>query len=297
MTSSRDDSGPGSAAIGVAAGFDAAAEAYDATGTEFFAHLAGRLVDLAGIRPGVTVLDVGCGKGAATVPAARAAGPEGQVTGVDASAAMLAHATEAVRRHGLANVTLLRADAADPPLGSGSVDVLLASSVIQFLDRPRQAVRRWLSLLTPGGTMALSWGMTQDPAWVPVMAALDAAVPAPTPGFEAFLRRPPFDSPANLERMLSECGYDGAVTQAELITTVYDSEMQWWHACLGQAPWAVAWRHIPPSALPAARAEAFRLLEEIRGPDGRLTRTLGFGYTIARRPPASQATGRPDVAR
>ena len=96
--------------------------------------------------------------------------------------------------------------------------------------------------------------------------------------------------------MLSECGYDGAVTHAEPITTVYDSEMQWWHACLGQAPWAVAWRHIPPSALQAARAEAFRLLEEIRGPDGRLTRTLGFGYTIACRPPASQAIRRPDVA-
>ena len=152
--SSRE--GPGAAGE-VAAGFDAAAEAYDATGTEFFAHLAGRLVDLAGIRPGATVLDVGCGKGAATVPAARAGGPGGQVTGVDASAAMLAHATAAVRRHELANVTLLQADAADPPLGSGSVDVLLASSVIQFLDQPRQAVRRWLSLLTPGGTLALSW--------------------------------------------------------------------------------------------------------------------------------------------
>jgi len=70
VRSSRHDSGPRSAAVGVAAGFDAGAEAYDATGTEFFTHLAGRLVDLAGIRPGATVLDVGCGKGAATVPAA-----------------------------------------------------------------------------------------------------------------------------------------------------------------------------------------------------------------------------------
>jgi SAM-dependent methyltransferase len=285
VTCARPDAGPRPAAGAVAAGFDAAAEHYDATGTEFFAHLAGRLVDLAGIRPGATVVDVGCGKGAATVPAARAAGPDGQVTAVDASAAMLAHAAEEVRRNRLANVILLRADATDPPLRPGSVDVVMASSVIQFLDRPRQAVRLWLPLLMPGGTLALSWGMTQDPAWVPVMAALDAAVPAPAPGFEAFLRRPPFDSAASLERMLTECGYEGAVTHAERITTVYDSEMQWWNACMGQAPWAVAWRHIPPAALDAARAEAFRLLEKIRYPDGRLVRTLGFGYTIARRPP------------
>jgi ubiquinone/menaquinone biosynthesis C-methylase UbiE len=291
-------SGPRARTGAVAAGFDAAAEAYDATGTEFFDHLAGRLIELAGIRPGATVLDVGCGKGAATVPAARAAGPDGQVTGIDASAAMLAHAAAAVRRHGLGNVTLLRADATDPPLRPGSVDVLLASSVIQFLDTPRQALRVWLPLLRPGGTLALSWGMTQDPAWLPVMLAVDAAVPAPAPGFEAFLRRPPFDHPASLERLLTECGYDEAVTHAEQITTVYGSQMQWWNACLGQAPWAVSWRHIPPAALQAAQDEAFRLLaEEVRGPDGRLTRTLGFGYTIARRPPEFQATRRPDVAR
>jgi ubiquinone/menaquinone biosynthesis C-methylase UbiE len=292
----RPDPGPRAQAGAVAAGFDAAAEDYDATGTEFFAHLARRLVDLAGIRPGATVLEVGCGKGAATVPAAQAAGPQGQVTAVDASAAMLAHAAAAVGRNGLANVTLLRADATDPPLRPGGVDVVLASSVIQFLDEPRQAVRLWLPLLRPGGTLALSWGMTQDPGWLPVMAALDAAVPAPVPGFEAFLRRPPFDSPGRLERMLSECGYEDAVTHAEQITTVYADEMQWWNACLGQAPWAVAWRHIPPAALPAARAEAFRLLDGIRGPDGRLTRTLGFGYTIARRPAAFQIIRRPDVA-
>jgi SAM-dependent methyltransferase len=199
---------------------------------------------------------------------------------------MLAHAAAAVREHGLANVTLLQADAADPPVRPGSVDVLLASSVIQFLGRPRHAAGRWLSLLAPGGTLALSWGMTQDPAWVPVMAAVDAVVPAPALGFEAFIRRPPFDSPASLELMLSECGYQDVVTQAEPIITVYDDQTQWWHACLGQAPWAVAWRHIPAPALSAARAEAFRLLDGIRGPDGRLKRTLGFGYTIARRPPA-----------
>jgi ubiquinone/menaquinone biosynthesis C-methylase UbiE len=285
--------GPRAAAGAVAEGFDAAAEAYDATGTEFFAHLARQLVDLAGIRPGATVLDVGCGKGAATVPAAQAAGPGGRVTGVDASATMLAHAAQAVRRHGLANVALLRADAIDPPLRPGRVDVLLASSVVQFLDGPRQAVRLWLPLLMPGGTLALSWGMTQDPAWLPVMAALDAAVPAPAPRFEAFLRRPPFDSPASLERMLSECGYEDAVTHVEPITTLYDSEIQWWNACLGQAPWAVAWRHIPPAALPGAKAEAFRRLDAVRRPDGRLIRTLGFGYTIARRPPAFHPLRRP----
>jgi SAM-dependent methyltransferase len=266
----------------VADGFDQAAGQYDATGTEFFTGLAQRLVELAGIRPGARVVDLGCGKGPATIAAARAAGPDGHVDGIDTSPAMLEYARAAARDAALANITWRNADAKDPPFPDASADVVVASSVIQFLDDPRRAARNWLRLLAPGGTLAVSWGIAQDPAWVPVMAVLDAAVPEPFPGFETFLRRPPFDAPGALEGMLSGCGYTGIVTHAESVTTVYDSPERWWAAAQGQAPWVVSWKHIPAPVLEAARAEAFRLLAGLRGPDGRLTRTLRFGYTLAR---------------
>ncbi|MGH3250306.1 MAG: class I SAM-dependent methyltransferase, partial [Trebonia sp.] len=79
---------PGSGSA--AAGFGEVAGAYDTTGTEFFCDLGGRLVGHAGIRPGDRVADLGCGAGAALIHAAVAAGPGGTVTGIDASAAMLA---------------------------------------------------------------------------------------------------------------------------------------------------------------------------------------------------------------
>jgi SAM-dependent methyltransferase len=180
-------------------------------------------------------------------------------------------------------ITWLRGDAEDPPVPAGSVDFLLAANLIQFLPDPRAAARRWQQLLVKDGTIALAWGVTQDPVFAPVMAAMDAAVPAPALGFEAFFRRPPFDSGDGLTQLLTECGYDEAVTRHEPVVTVYEGPEQWWQASLGQAPWAVAWRHIPPADLRAARSEAFGLLEGIRGPDGKLTRTIGFGYTIARR--------------
>jgi hypothetical protein len=116
------------------------------------------------------------------------------------------------------------------------------------------------------------------------MAVLDAAVPAATLGFEAFFRRPPFDTADGVTELLVRSGYTDAVTVAEPVVTGYESPEQWWQACLGQAPWAVSWRHIPPADLAGARNQAFGLLERLRGPDGRLTRTLGFGYTLARRP-------------
>ncbi|MGH3281353.1 MAG: class I SAM-dependent methyltransferase, partial [Trebonia sp.] len=91
------------------AGFGPVAAAYDTTGTEFFTDLGRCLVACAGIRTGERVADLGCGAGAALIPAAVAAGPRGQVTGVDASPAMLARAARAARASGV-NVALAAGD-------------------------------------------------------------------------------------------------------------------------------------------------------------------------------------------
>lgn len=269
---------------GAAAGFHSAAGVYDTTGTEFFGHLATALVESARIAPGARVLDAGCGAGAATLPAARAAGPGGVVTGLDGSPDMLARAGLAARAAGLERIRWLQADAEDPPLPSGSLDVIVSSSVIQFLDSPRQAARRWLALLASGGTLAVSWGLAQDPEWVPVMDAFDRRVPGPHPGFEQFLRRPPFDAPASMGRFLSGTGYTDVTTVVLQVTSVYTSPGQWWEATRGQAPYVISWRHIPAGALADAQAEAAGLLERLRDGDGMIRRTLQFGLTTARRP-------------
>lgn len=271
---------------GTAAGFDAGADLYDPDGSEFFIPLGAMLVETAGIRPGASVLDAGCGQAAATLWAAKVAGPHGQVTALDASPRMLASGKAAAQREGLDQITWLLGDAENPPLPPGSQDTVLASMVIQFLLDPEQAARNWLALLAPGGTLAVSWAAAPDPAWVPIMAAFDQAVPAPHPGFAQHLRRTPFDSPAALDRFLAGCGYADVTTLVEPITSTYTSPEQWWEAARGQGPYAVSWRHIPADVLERAQAEAFLLLEGMRDGEGLIRRTLQFGITTARRPPA-----------
>ena len=80
---------PGAVKHQVIAGFTRAAARYDTGGTEFFTAIGRRLVDLAGVHAGARVLDVGCGKGAVTLPAARLAGKGGHVTGIDLAGPML----------------------------------------------------------------------------------------------------------------------------------------------------------------------------------------------------------------
>jgi ubiquinone/menaquinone biosynthesis C-methylase UbiE len=273
----------------VSEGFADAASGYDSTGTEFFATMGQYLVTHARIPAGAWVLDVGCGKGAVTIPAARAAGPNGHVTGIDLAPGMLAHAEDRARRAGVTNVRFQAGDAEDPGTHPGwtadSFDVILAGNVIQFLPRPAHAAWHWRTLLTPPGKLAISWSLAEDPRWLPVIAAFDAALPDGVTGFVGILRRPPFASVETLETMLADCGYHTPATVIHRVTMTYRTPGQWWDAARSQGPWAVAWRHIPPDQLDQAQAEAFALLEPLRTGDGTLTRTLTFACTTARKNP------------
>ncbi|MEO8384685.1 MAG: methyltransferase domain-containing protein [Betaproteobacteria bacterium] len=65
-----------------------------------------RAIEALDLRPGMYVLDVGCGTGLSLVALSSAVGPTGRVTGFELSGPMLAHAAAVVERHGLSNVTL-----------------------------------------------------------------------------------------------------------------------------------------------------------------------------------------------
>ena len=215
------------------------------------------LVAQAGIGPGAVVLDIGCGKGAVTLPAARAAGPGGQVTGIDLAVPMLDHARRAAEQAGLPMVTFGPGDAADPPFPDGRFDVVLAGNVVHFLTCPMTEVPGWGSLLTAGGTLAFSWNLAEDPHWVPVLAVFDTAMPSGMTGFAAMLRRRPFASVEQVQGLLAANAYQAVTTRVHTLALTYSSPQQWWAAARSQGPWAACWRHIP--AWPPGRRAAGRV--------------------------------------
>ncbi|MEV6299769.1 methyltransferase domain-containing protein [Actinoplanes sp. NPDC051861] len=110
-----------------------AAEFYESTFVPaLFAAWARHLVDTAGVRPGSRVLDVACGTGIVARTAADRAGPDGVVTGLDRSEAMLA-----VARSIRPGLRWERGDAADLPFPAGAFDLALSQAALMFLaDRP-----------------------------------------------------------------------------------------------------------------------------------------------------------------
>jgi hypothetical protein len=125
--------------------------------------------------------------------------------------------------------------------------------------------------------------VAQEARWVPVLAAIDAYVPDGVPGFGAFMRRPPFASIGAFEDLVTGCGFEQVTTVTREFTTSYADPEQWWEVYQSQGPWAVSWRHIPPARLAQARRDAFAVLEDLRGPDGTVSRSLTFACTTGRK--------------
>jgi ubiquinone/menaquinone biosynthesis C-methylase UbiE len=266
----------------VGSDFDRVANEYDSTEAIFSGPIAARLVRDAGVRPGDRVLDVGCGTGSALIRAAVEAGPDGHVTGVDASPRMIDQARARAAAAGV-NVTLVTGDATDPPGADAAFDKVIASLVFYLLPDPERAAGAWLRLLRPGGVTAFSWNVGEDPVWERVYGAVDGYVPPGFPTFTAMLRHWPLTSAADLERMLSGCGYTDVATTTADLRVRYASPDQWWDSGWTRAR-RISWQHIPDDRRPAAREEVLGLLEGLRDPaDGSVTRTVRFGWTVGYR--------------
>jgi SAM-dependent methyltransferase len=83
----------------------------------------------AGIRPGMRVLDLGCGAGDVAFVAADLVGPGGSVVGVDRSPEALARARLRARARGLAQVQFVEGDIHDPAPG-GPFDAIVERFVL-----------------------------------------------------------------------------------------------------------------------------------------------------------------------
>lgn len=128
---------------------------YDAMLREEGLYEAGsRLVRTVAVQPGEAVLDVACGTGNATIPAAAAGA---RVTGLDLTPAMLAMARE---RAGDREIEWIEGDAEDLPFPDEYFDVVLSTFGCMFAPRHEVVADEIARVLRPGGRIGLC-------AWTP----------------------------------------------------------------------------------------------------------------------------------
>src|SRR5215203_4527020 len=116
-----------------------------------------RVLLQAGIKPGMRVVDLGCGTGMITQLLAELVGPTGEVVGVDYSTAQVDQARELLPVH-VTNVRFVAASATDTGLARESFDVVYCRFLLIHLKEPEAALREMRDLLKAGGIVVCEDG-------------------------------------------------------------------------------------------------------------------------------------------
>ncbi|MFI5281947.1 MAG: class I SAM-dependent methyltransferase [Candidatus Dormibacterales bacterium] len=110
------------------------------------------ILQAAGVRTGMRVLDLGSGMGDMAFVAAELVGPTGEVLGIDRAPEPVAKANLRARQHGLANVRFLVGDIQDRAPG-GPYDAIVGRLVLMYVPDPATVIRTQARLLRPGGVV------------------------------------------------------------------------------------------------------------------------------------------------
>ncbi len=111
---------------------------------------------LAALRPGEIVLDLGSGAGNDVFIARHEVGAEGHVIGVDMTSDMISRARANASKLGYSNVEFRLGEIEHLPVESGSIDVIISNCVLNLLPDKAPAFAEMFRVLRPGGRFCVS---------------------------------------------------------------------------------------------------------------------------------------------
>jgi SAM-dependent methyltransferase len=218
--------------------------------------------------PGMRLLDAGCGAGGASVLAAKRGA---QVSGIDASKAMIEYARER-----LPTADFRVGDIEELPYADDSFEIVFAASSLQYTGDRMATLREFARVCTPGGRIVVGlFGPPEKVALRSLMSAVGTALPTPPPGAGPF----ELSIPGVLEALFEAAGLK-TLTYGEVncpfIFTDFES---YWRGNRAAGPNQGAMRILGEEKLKAVLREA---VEAFRLDDGRiLIQPNTFKYLVA----------------
>jgi SAM-dependent methyltransferase len=235
--------------------FRVAADAYDRHVGRYGPALAADLISAAGLRPGQSALDVGCGPGALTAALAELLGAD-CVAAVDPSEPFARACASRVRG---GQVAVAAAEAL--PFGDGSFDAALSQLVVNFMTDARAGVGEMRRVTRPGGTVASAvWdyagGMTLLRRFWDAAVALDPDAEGLDEG-----RSMPWCRPDELEELWRAAGLEDVKTSELVVEAGYDGFDDLWQPLeSGVGPSGAYAAGLPPERRARLRDELSRRL-------------------------------------
>jgi SAM-dependent methyltransferase len=177
------------------------------------------------LRPGVDVLDVGCGPGTITIDLARRVLP-GRVVGMDASADAIEAAATAAAAAGVDDLELAVGDVYALDHEDATFDVVHAHQVLQHLADPIAALREMRRVCRPGGVVAARDSVYRAMSWFPAEPTLDRWLELYCTVAEANGGEP--DAGSRLRHWCVEAGFGAVEASATAWCFATDEERAWW---------------------------------------------------------------------
>ncbi len=117
------------------------------------------IIERSGIKPGMKVLEIGCGSGAYIIHVARAVGETGEVSALDIQPAMLQQLARKLAQpenQDVQNIKLFENSAYALPFEKGTFDVIYMITCLQEIPEPQRALIEAKRVLKPDGKLAIT---------------------------------------------------------------------------------------------------------------------------------------------
>ena len=140
------------------------------------------LIESLCLRPGMKILDLGCGDGTTALPAAKVGA---QVTGVDIATNLVEAGNRRAKEQGLVNCIFQEGDASNlERLSDNAFDLVISIFGAMFAPRLFDVAREMVRVTRPGGRIVMGNWIPNDPTLIAQLLKISASyTPAPPPGF------------------------------------------------------------------------------------------------------------------
>jgi len=241
---------------------DRIADSYHAFFVPITQHAVEPLLDAAGVRSGMRILDIATGPG---VVAAHAAARGAIATGVDISSRMVALAAELSPA-----CTFREADVESLPFADGSFDAVLCAFGIGHFPRAEVAVAECVRVLVSGGQLVLAWwdAPVRNRLHGVLLEAVSEADATPPPDLPA--GPPMYSDDGALESLLASAGLEQVAVMPHAFTYSMASADSLWEGAMGSLARTAA----------LLRGQTMEVQRRIRASFDRLTATYSTSHGL-----------------